>query len=196
VAPKFALWAVLIAGTLFAGDLPGVPRAPDAAGADNSAPVRKGKDFVMIVAHAVTMSQDAVIEGEDGSAYILLLRIDKVLKGKIQDRYVRADFANHVAGSGNPSAKLDPAKTQTYREFMSSMRQGKPWKIRLRPPTWISECRFTIPKAPSAREEVGFLTPVMVPIGNAKGYPDINALTCYAFEFRDIEKVDASDVAR
>ncbi len=50
------------------------------------------------------------------------------------------------------------------------------------------ECRWKIPPPPKPGEEVGIIAPTMIPIGEARGYPDINTLPCYAFELKDIEE--------
>lgn len=91
--------------------------------------------------------------------------------------------------------RIEPDKAATQRRLLSSLRMGKTMKIHLRRPREGDECRWTIPPPPKPGEEIGFVTPVIIPVAGAKGYPDINRLRCYAFELQDIEK-DTSSTGR
>ncbi len=144
--------------------------------------LKKGLEPVEIVGTIVAMSQEAVIESLDGSANILIVRVEKVLKGKVQGHYVRADFADQTAAP-------DPGRTQEKRREEYSLHEGKVWKIHLRPPSGTAECAWAIPSPPPPGEESGFEVPPMIPVGGAKEFPNINTLPCYAFGQKDIQEV-------
>jgi hypothetical protein len=153
------------------------------ANAEISPPILKGKNPVVILGSVVAVSRDTFGEAGGFSVDLMQLKVEKVLSGKNPGHYVRADF-NHSS-----SVKIDPEKARIQRELLVPLRQGKTMKIHLRPPIEGAECKWTIPPPPKPREEVGFMTPVMLPVGNAKGYPDINGLPCYAFELQGIEEI-------
>lgn len=142
---------------------------------------RKGSEMVTIVGLAEAISQETVIESEAASADLMILKVEKVLEGKNPGRFLRADF-NHES-----SAEIAPEKALKLRQLLLKLRNGQVMKIHLRPPKENIECRWTIPPPPGIGQEIGFESPVMVPVDGAKGYPDINDLPCYAFELQDIE---------
>jgi hypothetical protein len=187
LVPSLVLIEALIPVLIVTAKPRGGMQGNDNAHAEISPPILKGKDPVIMLGSAVAVSQETVIESESSSADLMLLKVEKVVSGKEPGQYVRADFSHHS------SAKIDPEKARLQRELLVPLRQGKTMKIHLRPPIEGAECRWTIPPPPKPREEVGFMTPVMLPVGNAKGYPDINGLPCYAFELQDIEEIVSPD---
>jgi hypothetical protein len=145
--------------------------------------ILKGTDPVVIVATVVAVSTDTIIEGEATSADIMLLKVGNTLSGTSPGDYVRADF-NHRS-----SIRIDAEKARRQRQLLVPLREGKVMKIHLRPPVEGVECRWPIPPPAKPGEVVGIVTPTVIPVGGAKGYPDINRLPCYAFELQDFEDV-------
>jgi hypothetical protein len=178
-----ALIPVLIVTASPQGGMQGNDNAP----AEKSPPILKGKDPAVILGNVVAVSQDTLGEAGGFSIDLMQLKVEKVINGQNPGQYVRADFNHHS------SVKIDPEKARIQRELLVALRQGKIMKIHLRPPIEGAECRWTIPLPPKPGEAVGFMTPVMLPVGNAKGYPDINKLLCYAFELQDIEEIALPD---
>jgi hypothetical protein len=142
-------------------------------------PIVRGNDSKEVEASVEAMSQDNNVASLDGISYILLLKIKKVQRGGTPARYVRADFASH-------QVYTDPKYEQMHTLLLQ---KGKTWKIHLRPSDWISECAWSIPAPPKPGELFMPGIPIMLPVGGAKRYPDINTLPCYAFELKDIEGV-------
>lgn len=112
----------------------------------------------------------------DADAYIdtLIIRIEKVQKGEISWRYVRADF---LGGGGNDLPK--------------PLFQGTKWKMMLEPAnlrTYL-ECKHTI--APSPRPDSLEMKggPRLVPVGGATSFPDPNALYCYVMKRENIQEI-------
>lgn len=183
------VFEVLVAGAVFVASPQGI-RASNNADAEKSPPILRGNAAVVVHGTVVAISQDTVIEGEASSADLMVLKIENVLSGKDPGHYVRADF-NHSS-----SVKIEPEKARAQRRLLVSLRAGKTMKVHLRPPVEGVECRWPVPAPPKPGEEVGIATPIMLRVGNAKGYPDINKLPCYAFELQDFEEITSSDTAK
>ena len=151
-------------------------------------PIVRAKEKVLIFGRVLAISDETVFgsEGVAGSADVMLLKIEKVLSGKNPGQYVRADFNHH-------SDRIDPQKAPALRQLLVPLREGKTMKIRLSPPVSGAACSWPIPAPPKSGEEVGIKEPIMLSVGGANGYPDINTLPCFGFDLNDIEQVTSPD---
>lgn len=191
---KASLWIVSIAGivSLFASTSLVVPlrsstHATQDAGERERAPVPRGKEPNDVVATVVAMSRDPW-ENVGYPFEILLFRVDKVLGEAKIERYVRADFERI-------SVFTDSEESRVYRQLLSSLREPKTWKIHLRPPRGSADC-WTIPPPPIPGDLMSSGNPVIVSVGGASGYPDVNKIPCYIIDQRNIEEVVPADKAK
>lgn len=143
--------------------------------------VPKGKDAVDAVVTVVSMSREEWDGLGVGQAFeILLVRVDKVLGESKVPPYVRVDFFD-------VSALANSKETRAYLQLLSSLREPKLWKIHLRPPRGTGDC-WSIPPPPIPGDLMSSRNPVMVPVGGASGYPDINGATCYIANQDDLRE--------
>jgi len=179
LAPRALVCACLILTTQTSG----ASRSIQNANADRWAPIMKGIKPAEIVATVVAMSRDRMEEIPYYSADILLLKVDKVFDGKAPGPYVRADFL-----TGSNYTRTD--QVGSFSRLEHSLRMAKTWKIRLRPPTGSAECAWKLPPPARPEEELTLVRPpVILPIGGALKYPEINTLPCYVFDQKDIQEV-------
>jgi hypothetical protein len=160
-------------------------RASQGSSTSENAPVPKGKEAVDVVATIVAMSQNPW-QNTGYPFEILLLRVDKVPGDARIGPYARADFPRI-------SDFTDSKETRVYRELLSSLRERKTWKILLRATNGPVLCAWRIPPPPIPGDFTTAGNPVIIAIGGASGYPDINAVPCYVFDQRDIEEVVSPD---
>jgi len=160
-------------------------RASQGSSTAENAPVPKGKEAVDVVATVVAMSRDPW-ENTGYPFEILLLRVDKVLGDKKIGPYARADFPRI-------SNFTDSKEARVYYELLSSLRERKSWKIHLRATNGPVLCAWRIPPPPIPDDLTTAANPVIIAIGGASGYPDINTVPCYVFDQRDIEAAVTSD---
>lgn len=161
---------------------------PIGARQDNNAAqiaaVPKGTAPVDIIATASAVSRGPW-SGYAWSFYLLILKVQKVVSGHETAQYLRADFP-HI------SIYTDSEESKKYRELVRSLRDPqKTWKIHLRPPLLdlhSPEC-WTVPPPPTPGDLLSAGNPVMLAVGGASGYPEINAVPCYVFDQRDIQEV-------
>jgi len=145
---------------------------------DPRLPVLRARSPIEIIGTVVARDQDG---GEgfglvDVDAYLdpLVIRVEKVIQGKVTGKYVRADF---VGGGDNYLPK--------------SLFEGKPRKMRLEP-VWFSpdhykECDWTIrPSPPPGSMEIK-IGPRLIAVGGASTFSDPNSLSCYAMKRQNIQ---------
>jgi hypothetical protein len=150
--------------------------------AGQEAAVPKGKEPVDAIVTVVSMSRERWDGLGVGHAFeILLLRVEKVLGESKVPPYVRVDFENL-------SVLANSKETRAYLQLLSSLREPKLWKIHLRPPRGTGDC-WAIPPPPIPGDLMSSRNPVMVPVGGASGYPDINGATCYIANQDDLREV-------
>lgn len=170
----------LCLGALIAFAHNGSISANQSSGDRLAAPILKGKEPAQVVGVVLAMSRGPT-RIPYYSAEILLLRVDKVLSGKDPGHYVRVDLPDR-------SRFTDTEEARNYRELVKSLFDQKTWRIRLRAPSGVSECAWKIPAPPSPGEQDGFGVPIMLAVGGASGYPDINSEPCFVSEQADIEQ--------
>jgi hypothetical protein len=158
-------------------------RANQGANVPEKAPVPKSKEPIDIDAAVVAMSRDPW-QNYGWSLYLLLFRVDKVVGGKETAQYVRGDFPDI-------SVYTDSEEARVYRQLIHSLREPKTWKIHLRPPRGSPECYTVSPPIPG--DIASGANPVMLPVGGASGYPDINTVPCYVFDQRDIQEITSPE---
>jgi hypothetical protein len=147
---------------------------------DPRKPVLRGKEEIEIVGTVVAHDRDGgVAVGFEGGYYdVLVVRIEKILKGNIVGHYVRADF------SGWAVYETDPKMPTSF------LYEGKPWRIKLHPPdSRGQECAYTVapPVRPGDLLSDFRFGAVLVPVGVAKSFPDVNAMHCYTFTLKDLQ---------
>ena|ERR1700733_11360670 len=114
----------------------------------------------------------------DVDAYLdcLVIRIEKILSGNISGNYVRADFSG--GGSNN---------------LPKNLFDGGRWKMKLNPPTseFFNACDYTIPPNPPANDFTRDFMWVwhLVPVGGANNLPDVNSLSCYNLERKNLQEI-------
>jgi hypothetical protein len=153
-----------------------------AAPRDPKKPVLKAKAPIEVIGRVIAHDADGgmslgLVEG--GYLDVLVIRIEKVLKGHLSGKYVRADFLG--GGSEN---------------LPSSLFEGNPWIMKLEPvkPHHFRTCDWTIPPIPPP----GDLTrefkwvPQLTAVGAAKTYPDVNALHCYVLELKNLREISSN----
>ncbi|MGH9681281.1 MAG: hypothetical protein ACRD4Y_15145 [Candidatus Acidiferrales bacterium] len=147
---------------------------------------RKGQVYratkpVTVIGNVVAMTREAWM-GLDWSLNILLIRVDSIADGKSVPHYVRADFPDHSTYDNSEEAN-------SYRKLVIALRQGGKWKFRLRPPDGAPEC-WTVPAPPKTGDYSSYGNPEIESVGGARGYPDLNAVRCYALGIADVEEVE------
>ena len=147
--------------------------------ANKKAPVPKGKEPVDIIATVVAMTRQPW-ENVGYSFHVVLLRVERVLGQEKLREYVRADFEDI-------STFIDSDDARMYHDLEQSLRKPRTWKIHLRPARGSPEC-WTLPPPPIPGDIASGENPVLLPVGGASGYPDINSVPCYVFDYRDIEE--------
>jgi hypothetical protein len=155
------------------------------ADASSRVPVPRGTEPVDVIVTAVAMSKEPWLNTTDYSYEILLLRVDKVLGAAKVARYVRADF-NEI------SVYTNSEESRVYRQLLSSLREPRIWKIHLKPPSLPVHC-WTIPPPPIPGDLMSSRSPLIVPVGDASGYPGINTVPCYLVDQRDIQEIKSPD---
>ena len=163
-------------------------RASQGSSTSENAPVPKGKEAVDVVATIVAMSQNPW-QNTGYPFEILLLRVDKVLGDTRIGPYARADFPRI-------SDFTDNKETRVYRELLNSFRGRKTWKIHLRATNGPVLCAWRIPPPPIPGDFTTAGNPVMITIGGASGYPDINTVPCYVLDQEDIQETVSPDKAK
>jgi hypothetical protein len=162
-------------------------RANQDASTDQRAPVLKGKEPVEITGTVVAMSREPWMFPYF-SFHILLLRVEKVLSRGKTERYVRAEFPSNYVYTDSKEAK-------GFRLLASSLHERKTWKILLIPPHGRWEC-LRLPPPPTPGDLMSAYNPVILPVGGASGYPDINTVPCYVFEEKDIQEIGSPEKAK
>jgi len=147
---------------------------------DARKPVLKGREQIEIVGTVVARDRDSgiAVGFEGGYRDVLILRIEKVLKGKILGHYVRADF------SGWATYDTDPRMPTSF------LNGGNPRRITLHPPdSHGEECAYTVPTPAQPGDLSGDFNfnPILVPVGATKSFPDANSLYCYTFTLPDLQ---------
>jgi hypothetical protein len=182
--------ALVCACLILTTETSGATQSVQNAHGDNGTPISRGIEPAEIVATVVAMSRDRMEEIPYYSADILLLKVEKTLNGKVSGRYARADFL-----TGSSYTRTD--QVGSFSQLEHSLRTAKRWKIRLRPPTGPVECAWKLPPQARPEEELTIVRPpVMLPVGGASGYPDINTLPCYVFDQKDIQEVVPPEKAK
>lgn len=144
--------------------------------------VAKGKEPIDILATVVAMSREQWDGPGVGQAFeILLLRVEKVTGESNVPAYVRVDF-------DDLSSLENSTETKAYLQLLRSLREPKLWKIHLRPPRGTGDC-WAVPPPPIPGDLMSSRNPVIVPVGGASGYPDVNTAPCYIADQRDIQEV-------
>ena len=141
-------------------------------------PVPKGKEPADILATVVAMTRESW-ENVGYSFHVVLLKVDRVLGQEKIGEYVRADFQDI-------SIFIDSDDARIFHDLEHSLRKPSTWKIHLRPSRGSPEC-WTLPSPPVPGDIATGGNPVLLPVGGASGYPDINTLPCYVFDYRDIK---------
>lgn len=145
------------------------------------AAVPKGKETVDALVTVVAMSRDPWDGLAVGDPFeILLLKVDKLDETKI-GAYVRADLFEIAQ-------RTDSEESRIFRQLLSSLRQTRTWKIHLKSPSLPGQC-WRIPPPPIPGDLLSSRNPVIVPVGGASGYPDVNSVPCYLVDQRDIQEV-------
>jgi len=150
---------------------------------DPKLPVLKATEPIEILGTVIAHDRDGgfALGSVDSDEFIdvLVIRVEKQLKGKVQDGYVRADFSG---GGGN--------------RLPAPLFEGKQWTMKLEPARWgyRPACDWTIPPEPPVGDllrdfHIGFR---LEPVGGAKYIPDVNALQCYALERQALQEMDAT----
>jgi hypothetical protein len=140
--------------------------------------VIKAKDAIEITGVVVAHSLDRVAIGFEGiSMDILVVRFERKSKGVVSSRYVRVDFWEDARVSASKSSE--------------SLYEGKPWRMKLSPPPMTDHnvCAYTVPPLPQAEEVEAVIVPHMVPVGGARGYPDVNSLPCYELRRENLHEI-------
>jgi hypothetical protein len=148
---------------------------------DPKLPVLRGSTPIKIIGTVVAHDQDGGIwlGAIDVDEYLdfLIIRVDRVLKGRVRGNYVRADF---LGGGDNRLPRL--------------LFEGKPWKLKLEPVAvkHYRTCDWTIPPSPPPNSLEMAFGPHLVGVGGAGSFPDPNALYCYVMVGTNLEQIDAS----
>jgi hypothetical protein len=180
----FVLWicgALCVANQNLAG-------AGQDATAKDSASVSRGSEPIQMIGTVVAMSQHRW-ENVGYSFHVLLFRIDKILGGKESARFVRADFPAAYIFTNSEEARV-------YSHLESSLREPKIWKVHLRPTHGSVLCAWRIPAPPRTDDLAMAGTPIIVSVGGASGYPDINTVPCYVFDQGDIQEITMPEKAK
>jgi hypothetical protein len=173
---------VFLLGTIFMSvPLHGSAQASRPPDDSEKAPVPKGKETVDALVTVVAMSRDPWDGPGVGDPFeILLLKVDKLDETKIGP-YVRADLFEIAQ-------RTDSEESRIYRQLLSLLRDTRTWKIHLKPPSLSVHC-WRIPPPPIPGDLMSSRNPVIVPVGGASGYPDVNSIPCYLVDQRDIQEV-------
>jgi hypothetical protein len=163
-------------------------RATQSTGADENASVTKGKEPVDVIVTVVAMSRDPW-QNVGYPFEILLLRVDRVLGETKVGPYIRADFPRISDFS-------DSKENRVYRQLLSSLRERRTWKIHLRVTNGPVLCAWRIPPPPIPSDFASSANPVIIAVGGATGYPDLNTVPCYVFDQREIGEIVTSDKAK
>lgn len=155
-------------------------RANQTASADENVTVLKGKEPVLITGTVVAMTR-APWMGLHWSVHILLIRVDSSPDGEKPERYVRADFLQH-------SIYDDSEESRAYDKLVRAFHEKGTWKIQLHPPRSIPEC-WKVPPPPKSGDLITYGNPDIRPVGGATGYPNVNAVPCYAVTPADVQEI-------
>ena len=172
----------LCIGILLVDAFPRTTCAGQGTTAVETVPVSHMQEPIEIIATVVAMNRYPWETGYN-PLNILLVRVDKLLGGEELSRYVRVDFPSR-------SIYTNTEEYRVYQKLESSLRERKTWKMRVHPdPRGSMACAWKIPPPPKPNDLMMRWVPVILPVGGASGYPDINSVPCYVLEESDIQEV-------
>lgn len=150
--------------------------------AEAKAPASHMQEPIEIIGTVVAMSRNPWT-GMYYSFDILLVRVNKLFSGEEPAGYVRVDFPNR-------SIYTNTEEFRVYQKLESSLRDRKTWKMRVHPdPRGSLACAWKIPPPPRPDDLMMRWVPVILPVGGASGYPDINSVPCYVLDENDIQEI-------
>jgi hypothetical protein len=174
-----AVFAIFLSGGTQMG-----PGAGQATPEKDHRTVLRGGEPTEVLAIVSAMTQEPYF-----SEHILIIEVLKVLNGKNPGHYLRADFPNRTV-------MMDSDDARAYQRLASALRLQRIWMIHLRPPRGpnTTECAWRVPPPLKPGEVAAFEPPpIFRPVGDSSVYPDINTLTCYVFEQKDVQEAQPSN---
>ena len=174
---------------LVADALPKPTSTQQATSADAKAPASHMQEPIDFIGTVVAMSRNPW-ENMGYSTHVLLVRIDDLITGEESARYVRVDFPER-------DIYTDTEEYRVRQKLEDSLREPKTWKMSVHPdPRGSMGCAWRIPPAPRPDDLMMRWVPVILPVGGALGYPDINTVPCYVLDQNDITEVASAIVTK
>jgi len=156
---------------------------PNAGPRDSKEPVIRATSPIEIIGTVVAHDEKGGLAFGlvDVDAYLdcLVIRVEKIRSGRTSAKYVRADF---LGGGDNNLPK--------------SMFAGGRWIMNLEPATsdYFHTCDWTVPPNPPSGDLTRDFMWIwhLVPVGGAKSFPDVNALSCYRLDRDNLRETSST----